>query len=340
MLSGFSYCTFFQALVDSSSLPNQNCLPFKSLWTVGLPTTVSSLLVIHKKSNSCDVLQERRHLTSLSPSCCLCKKDAENLDHIIVHCDIALFIWRRVFEELGIMGMLPKKGIDMLNSVPTHQKSKVEAIWLHFFWLAFGTFGLKGTEGFCMTGRWRRRNCYGKEPDFWPLCGCLCFHNSNKFHLPRSYWVGQLCFASFITNGCSKDIVLFTVYWSSFRRRTSCPLLCTSFLSLIKLLGSSIKPKEELATRKWVGWHLDHLYYVRNTDLKRLNNENLFQQKTQLAQICFKDKQYKSEKTEKREELPLQMSFQNFKLPIHPQVSKKCGLKRKKYLKRCISKDS
>lgn len=133
MLSGFSYCTFFQALVDSSSLPNQNCLPFKSLWTVGLPTTVSSLLVIHKKSNSCDVLQERRHLTSLSPSCCLCKKDAENLDHIIVHCDIALFIWRRVFEELGIMGMLPKKGIDMLNSVPTHQKSKVEAIWLHFF---------------------------------------------------------------------------------------------------------------------------------------------------------------------------------------------------------------
>ena len=48
--------------------------------------------------------------------CCMCKKDGESVDHLLLHCPIAYELWTMVFCLFGIEWIMPKRVIDMFSA--------------------------------------------------------------------------------------------------------------------------------------------------------------------------------------------------------------------------------
>ena len=67
--------------------------PTKFVWNSQVPFKVKAFawLVAHKKVNTNDLLQLRRPHKALSPDICkLCMKQGESVDHLFLHCSVAL----------------------------------------------------------------------------------------------------------------------------------------------------------------------------------------------------------------------------------------------------------
>ena len=51
----------------------------------------------------------------LSPSwCVLCRKNGEDIDHILIYCQFAQELWIRLFTLFGIVGALPRRWADVI----------------------------------------------------------------------------------------------------------------------------------------------------------------------------------------------------------------------------------
>jgi hypothetical protein len=45
--------------------------------------------------------------------CCMCKKNGEAVDHLLIHCEVASCLWHYVFTLFGIEWVMPQKVIDL-----------------------------------------------------------------------------------------------------------------------------------------------------------------------------------------------------------------------------------
>ena len=46
---------------------------------------------------------------------CMCKRSEESIDHLLLHCSFATDIWSFVFALFGIIGVMPKSMIELLE---------------------------------------------------------------------------------------------------------------------------------------------------------------------------------------------------------------------------------
>lgn len=46
--------------------------------------------------------------------CCMCKRDEEMVDHLLMHCTLAREMWDFVFALFGIYWVMPRRVIDLL----------------------------------------------------------------------------------------------------------------------------------------------------------------------------------------------------------------------------------
>ena len=46
--------------------------------------------------------------------CCMCKRNGESVDHLLIHCSIASDLWSMVFTLFGIHWVMAKKVVDLL----------------------------------------------------------------------------------------------------------------------------------------------------------------------------------------------------------------------------------
>ena len=63
--------------------------------------------------------------------CCMCKRNGESVDHLLIHCPIAFDLWSMVFTLFGIHWVMPKTVVDLLacwqGKLGRHRNS---AIWM------------------------------------------------------------------------------------------------------------------------------------------------------------------------------------------------------------------
>ncbi|KAM7515165.1 hypothetical protein LguiA_004748 [Lonicera macranthoides] len=103
---------FFSCPSSFSSFPQ-----FSVIWKGGIPTKIKMFawLASLEKVSTCDMVQVRRPFMSLSPWwCALCRRENENVDHILLHCEFVKYIWSKALELFGLMGVFPKKWRDFL----------------------------------------------------------------------------------------------------------------------------------------------------------------------------------------------------------------------------------
>ena len=114
------------------------------IWKSKAPPKVKFLgwLVAHNRLNTCDMLQRRRPNRCFSPHwCIMCKSNGENANHLFLHCEVAAFLWQKLFREAGLLWDSPTQ-VSVLfsqNHFGFGKGKKAKILWgcgvLAVFWV-------------------------------------------------------------------------------------------------------------------------------------------------------------------------------------------------------------
>jgi hypothetical protein len=98
----FDSRSFYQVLHN----PSDRCFPWKSIWRVKAPPRVAFFMwtATWGRILTCDNLKRKGFV--LASWCCMCK-NAEMVDHLLIHCWFARQLWNFVFQSVGIDWVLP-----------------------------------------------------------------------------------------------------------------------------------------------------------------------------------------------------------------------------------------
>jgi hypothetical protein len=45
--------------------------------------------------------------------CCLCKRNGESVDRLLLHCDVASALWNSLFTRFGLSWVMPRRAMDL-----------------------------------------------------------------------------------------------------------------------------------------------------------------------------------------------------------------------------------
>jgi hypothetical protein len=47
--------------------------------------------------------------------CCMCKRNGESLDHVLLHCDVTYVVWSIIFNRFGMSYVMPRRVIELYD---------------------------------------------------------------------------------------------------------------------------------------------------------------------------------------------------------------------------------
>jgi hypothetical protein len=105
----FKVKSFFSFLVGSVS----RRFPWKSVWRTQAPSRAAFFAwsAVLGKILTVDNLR-KRHIIIVD-KCCLCKRDGESVDHLLLHCDMVSALWNAIFNWFGMPWVMPRRVIDL-----------------------------------------------------------------------------------------------------------------------------------------------------------------------------------------------------------------------------------
>ena len=58
----------------------------------------------------------RKRIVVVLDWCCMCKKDEDSIDHLLLHCHVARELWNMVFSLFGVHWVMLCHAVDLLAS--------------------------------------------------------------------------------------------------------------------------------------------------------------------------------------------------------------------------------
>jgi hypothetical protein len=106
----FDAQSFYSVLRGSNELR----FPWKGIWGVKAPRRVSFFVwtAAWGKILICDNLMRRGYV--LTGLCCMCRRDWEKGDHLLIHCALARDLWCSILNSFGNLWVIPEKVVDLL----------------------------------------------------------------------------------------------------------------------------------------------------------------------------------------------------------------------------------
>ena len=100
----------------SLSPPSSISFPWKPIWKVKVPPRVAffSWTATLGKVLTIDNLRKRGLI--IQEWCCMYKRSGESVDHLFLHCSVALELWYLVFGLFGVHWVMPQTVMDMFCS--------------------------------------------------------------------------------------------------------------------------------------------------------------------------------------------------------------------------------
>jgi len=108
----FEVKSYFEVLIRK----NGPSFPWKSIWRVKTLTMVAFFVwsVALGKILTHDKLLKRNVV--VIEWCCMCKKNGESMDHLLLHCEVARDLWSYIFSLFGIEWVMPRMVLELLTS--------------------------------------------------------------------------------------------------------------------------------------------------------------------------------------------------------------------------------
>jgi hypothetical protein len=91
----------------------------------------------------------KRHIIIVN-RCCLCKRDEEFVDHLLLHCDVAYALWTNIFNCFGMSWVMPIRVIDLFTCWWKFGRLRSASIWkmvpICIFWCVWRERNLRCFE--------------------------------------------------------------------------------------------------------------------------------------------------------------------------------------------------
>jgi hypothetical protein len=91
----------------------------------------------------------KRHIIIMDRYC-LCKRDGESVDHLLLHCDVASALGNNIFTRFGMSWAMPRRIIDLFTCWWKSSRSRSAAIWkmvpICMFWRVWKEINLRCFE--------------------------------------------------------------------------------------------------------------------------------------------------------------------------------------------------
>jgi hypothetical protein len=122
----FEVKSFYKILSNTAT----EMFPWKSIWRSKVPSRVAFFgwNAVLGRILTHDNMRKRSIV--IVEWCCMCKKNGESVDHLLIHCEVATRIWHYMFTLFGIEWVMPQKVLDLFacwNHVGGRDLAK--AIW-------------------------------------------------------------------------------------------------------------------------------------------------------------------------------------------------------------------
>jgi hypothetical protein len=103
--------------------------PWKSIWHTKVPFKVAffAWAAALGKILTLDNLRKRRVI--VVDRCCMCKKNGEYVDHLLLHCDATCALWNAIFSRCSLSWVMPRRVVDLFACWWTGGRSQSAVVW-------------------------------------------------------------------------------------------------------------------------------------------------------------------------------------------------------------------
>jgi hypothetical protein len=61
--------------------------------------------------------------------CCMCKKNEESVDHLLLHCEVVCVLWNAIFCRFRLSWVMPRRVVDLFACWWTGGRSRSAVVW-------------------------------------------------------------------------------------------------------------------------------------------------------------------------------------------------------------------
>jgi hypothetical protein len=121
----FDVRSFYKTLAHKES----DCFPWKSIWRTKAPSKVTffAWVAALRKILTLDNLRKRQII--VINRCCMCKKNEESVDHLLLHCEVACVLWSAIFGRFRLSWVMPRRVVDLFACWWTGGRSRSAVVW-------------------------------------------------------------------------------------------------------------------------------------------------------------------------------------------------------------------
>jgi hypothetical protein len=126
---GFAVKSYY-TILSSPNSEEPGSFPWKSIWKVKAPTHIAFFLWATTVGRILTVDNLKRRGFQLINRYCLCKKDEEIINHLLLHCEFSVDIWHLVLISFGVSWVTPGNVSQLLQCWKFFRHGHPrEAIW-------------------------------------------------------------------------------------------------------------------------------------------------------------------------------------------------------------------
>jgi hypothetical protein len=121
----FEVKSFYKALSNF----DHEVFPWKSIWRTKVPLRVAVFgwTAALGKILTHDNLHKRNIV--VVGWCCMCKKNGETVDHLLLHCEIARALWHTIFNRFGLLWVMPRRVGDLFDCWWSGGRPRSAVVW-------------------------------------------------------------------------------------------------------------------------------------------------------------------------------------------------------------------
>jgi hypothetical protein len=61
--------------------------------------------------------------------CCMCKRNGESVDYLLLYCEVACALWNAIFSRFGLFWVMPLRVVDLFTCWWTDGRSWKTVVW-------------------------------------------------------------------------------------------------------------------------------------------------------------------------------------------------------------------
>jgi hypothetical protein len=117
--------SFYNILISNVSVP----FPWKSIWRTKAPPRVAFFVWSAALGKILTMDNLRKKNMVLINRCGMCKKDEESIDHLLIHCECAQFLWNAFFSRFGLAWAMPRRVVNLLQCWWSGGRARSAVVW-------------------------------------------------------------------------------------------------------------------------------------------------------------------------------------------------------------------